>query len=42
MIAEVRGRLAINKQISQQFDVGRFSLKKLSELELTTQYQTEI
>jgi hypothetical protein len=33
VVAKVRERLAVNKQISQRFHMERFSLKKLNEVE---------
>ena len=42
VLANVRERLAVSKQAAQQFDVERFSLRKLSELEIRNQYQIEI
>jgi hypothetical protein len=33
VVAKVRERLAVNKQRSQRFDMGRFNLKKLNEVE---------
>jgi hypothetical protein len=41
VIAEVRGRLSVRKQAAQMIDVERFNLKKLSELEVSKQYQTD-
>jgi len=35
-------RLAVSKQVAQKFDVGRFNLGKLNELEVKRQYQIEI
>jgi hypothetical protein len=40
--AKVRARLAVNKKAAQEFDVDRFALKKLSELEVRKQYQIKI
>jgi len=34
--------LAVSKQAAQTFDVERFNLRKLSELEVRKQYQIEI
>jgi hypothetical protein len=34
--------LAINKQRAQKFDVERFNVRKLNELEVKTQYQIKI
>ena len=42
MIAKVRERLAVSKQAAQRFDGERFNLRKLNELEVRKQYQTEI
>ena len=42
MVATVRERLAVSKQVTQKFDVERFNLRKLSELEFRKQYQIEI
>ena len=39
MVGKVRGRLAVSKQAAQKFDVERFNLRKLSELEVIKQYQ---
>jgi len=36
------GKLAVSKQATQQFDVERFNLKKLSELEVRKKYQVKI
>jgi hypothetical protein len=41
-VAKVRERLAVNKEEAQKFDVERFNLKKLSELEVREQYQIKI
>jgi hypothetical protein len=34
VVAKVRERLAVSKQAAQEFDAGRFNLKKLRELEV--------
>jgi hypothetical protein len=39
VIAKVRERLSESKQEAQMFEVERFNLKNLSELEVTKQYQ---
>ena len=39
MVAKVRERLALSKQAAQKFDVERFNLRMLSELEVRKQYQ---
>jgi len=40
--AKVREVLAKNKQAEQKFDVKRFNLRKLSELDIRKQYQIKI
>jgi hypothetical protein len=42
VVAKVRERLAVSKQAAQKFDVERFNIKKLSELEVRKQYQLKI
>jgi hypothetical protein len=42
VVAEVRERLALSKQVAQKFDVETFILKKLSEPEVWKQYQLKI
>jgi hypothetical protein len=42
VVAKVRERLAVSKQEAQKFDVERFNLRKLSELEVRKQYQLKI
>jgi glycine betaine/choline ABC-type transport system substrate-binding protein len=42
VVANVRERLAVIKQVAQKFDAERFNLKKLSELEVRNQYQIKI
>ena len=37
VVAEVRERLTVSKQEAQKFDVQRFNLRKLSELEVRKQ-----
>jgi hypothetical protein len=39
VVAKVRKRLAVSKQAAQKFDVERFNLRKLNELEVRKQYQ---
>ena len=36
MVAKVRKILAVSKQATQNFDVGRFNLRRLHELEFAT------
>ena len=40
VVEEVMERLVVGKQTTQKFDVERFNLKKLRELELRKQCQT--
>jgi len=41
VVAKYRKRLAVSKQASQKYDVDRFNLRKLNELEATKKYQRE-
>ena len=41
-VAKVRERLAVSKQVAQKLYGERFNLRKLNELEVRRQYQTEI
>jgi hypothetical protein len=38
VVAKVRERLAVSKKATQKFDVERFYLRKLNELEVRNQY----
>ena len=40
-VAKVSERLAVRKQAAQKSDGGRFNLRKLNDLEVRKQYQTE-
>jgi len=42
VVAKVRGRFAIGKQVARKSDGERFNLRKLNELEVRKQYQIEI
>ena len=42
VVAKVRERLAVIKQVTQNSDGGRFNLRKLNDLEVRKQYQIEI
>ena len=42
MVAKVRERLAVSKQIAQYSDVGRLNFKTLRELEFRKQYRIKI
>jgi len=42
MVAEVTDRLAGSKKAAQKFDLQKFNLRKLSELEVRKQYQIKI
>jgi hypothetical protein len=42
VIAIVGEMLAVSKQAAQKFDMKRFNLRKLSDLEVRKQYQMKI
>jgi hypothetical protein len=42
VVAEVWEIVAVGKQAAQKFDVKRFNLRKLSELEVRKQYHMKI
>ena len=42
MVAKVRERLIVSERAAQEFDVERFNLMKLNEVEFRKQYQIEI
>jgi len=42
VVAKLREGVAVSKQAAQKFDVERFNLRKLSELEVRKQYQIKI
>ena len=42
VVAKVRERLAVSKQVTQRFDGERFNLRKLNDLEVRKQYQIKI
>jgi hypothetical protein len=42
VVAKVRERLAVSKQAAQKFDMERFNLWKLGELEVREQYQIKV
>ena len=42
MVAKVRERLAVSKQAAQKFNVERFKLRKLNELEVRKQYRIKL
>ena len=42
LVAKVRERLEESKQTAHKFDVERFNLRKLSELEVREEYQIKI
>jgi hypothetical protein len=42
VVAKVRERLALNKQISQRFNMERFYLKKLNDVEGKEQFCVEV
>jgi hypothetical protein len=41
VVAKVRERLAVNKQILQRFHMERFNLKKLKDIESKEKYRVE-
>jgi hypothetical protein len=41
-VTKVRERLAVNKQRSQRFDMERFNLKKLNDVEGKEQFRAEV
>jgi hypothetical protein len=42
VVAKVRERLAVNKQRSQRFNMERFNLKKLNDVEGKEQFCVEV
>jgi len=42
VVARVREAFEVNKQAAEKFDVERFNLGKLNELEVRKQYQIKI
>jgi hypothetical protein len=42
VVAKVRERLAVSKQRSQSFDMERFNLKKLNDVEGKEQFRVEV
>ena len=42
MVAKVRERLAVSKEVAQKFDAERFDISKQSELEVRQQYHIKI
>jgi hypothetical protein len=42
VLAKVRERLVVSKQTAQKFDVERFNLRKVNELEVRKQYPNKI
>ena len=42
MVAKVREKLAVRNQRTEEFDVERYNLKKISELEDRKEYQIKI
>jgi hypothetical protein len=42
VVGKVRERLVVSKQETQKFDVKRFNLKRLNELEVRKHYQIKI
>ena len=42
VVAKVRERLAVSKRATQKFDMERFNLRKLTDLEVRKQYQIKL
>jgi hypothetical protein len=42
VVAKLRDRISVSKQVRQKFDVERFDLKKLDDGEVQEKYQVEI
>jgi hypothetical protein len=42
VVSKFRERLAVNKQRSQRFDMERFNLKKLNEVEGKEKYRIDV
>jgi hypothetical protein len=42
VVANIRKRLAVSKQAAQNFDVERYHLWKLSEMDVMKQYQIPV
>jgi hypothetical protein len=42
VVAKVKERWAVSKQAAHKFDMERFNLRKLNELEVRKQYQIKI
>jgi hypothetical protein len=41
-VAKLRERISVSKQARQKFDVERFDLRKLKDVEVKEKYQVEI
>jgi hypothetical protein len=42
MVTNIKEELTVSKKVAQDFDVEKFNLRKLSELEYRKQYQIKI
>jgi hypothetical protein len=42
VVAKLRERISVSKQARQNFDLARFDLKKLNDVEVKEKYQAEI
>jgi DNA repair ATPase RecN len=42
VLAVVKERLSVNKQVAQKFDMERFNLEKLNDMKVREQYQVKI
>jgi hypothetical protein len=41
LVTKVRKRLSVSKQVLQKFDMERFNLKKLNDMEVKEEYQVK-
>jgi hypothetical protein len=41
-VARLRERISVSKQLRQNFDLERFELRKLNDIEIKEKYQLEI
>jgi hypothetical protein len=42
IVAKLREQISISKWARQKFDLGRYDLRKLNDMEVKEQYQVEI
>jgi predicted RNA binding protein with dsRBD fold (UPF0201 family) len=41
-VAKLRGRISVSKRVKQKFDLERFELKMIDDVEVKEKYQVEI